>query len=116
MGIMASRAKSTAVIAVELKAAVDDWNKKERRFAAVTKSEGEHLESVIDLAARASEDASKAVYKLLRRATGARVDQTCVAVFPNGSCLIAVREAGDRLADEPVTLLLVPASRVRRLS
>ncbi len=85
-------------------------------FRALASGKRKHPESTIDLAARASEEALNFTYKMLRRATGSRNNQACVAILPDGSHLVTVRQTGTFTGDERVMLELVPASRVASLS
>jgi hypothetical protein len=113
---MTRRSKQRQVTGAELKAAFDDWKRKERCFTALASGMRKHPESSIDLAARASEEAFNFAYKMLLRATGSRNNQACVAILPDGSHMVAVRQKRQFTSDERVTLELVPASRVVSLS
>ena len=113
---MAKRATKPKVTAAELRAAFDDWKKKERRFIAIAKGKREYPESVIDSLARAADDAFRVAYNLVLRTTGAKYNQACVAILADGSHLVAVRDAGDYISNEWVKLQLVPASKVVTLS
>jgi hypothetical protein len=113
---MTMRSKKSQVTGASLKAAFDDWKRKEKRFTALAYGKRKHPESTIDLAARASEEALNFVYKMLLRATGSKNNQACVAILPDGSYMITVRQTQNYTDGERVVLQLVPAIRVARLS
>jgi hypothetical protein len=113
---MSRRSKKPAVTAQDLMAALNDWKKKEKRFKAVAHAKREYPETTIDVAARHAEASFNVLYKLLLRATGARRNQACLAILPDGSHLVAVRESNHLDRDEREKLHLVPASRVAKLS
>ena len=109
------RATKPKVIAAELRAAFDDWKSKQRRFMAMATGKRAYPESVIDSVAESAEDAFEVAYKLVLRATGARYNQACVAILPDGSHLVAVSNDGDD-SNEWFKLQLVPACKVVNLS
>ena len=113
---MTRRWKKSQVTGAALKAAFDDWKRKERRFTALASGKRKHPESAIDLAARASEEALNFAYKMLLRATGSKNDQACVAILSDGSHMITVRQTQNYADGERVVLQLVPATRVASLS
>jgi hypothetical protein len=113
---MTRRSKKPQVTSAELKAAFDDWKRKERRFTALASRMRKHPETTIDLAARASEEAFNFAYKMLLRATGSKNNQACVAILRDGSHMITVRQTRHYTDDERVMVQFVPATRVASLS
>jgi hypothetical protein len=113
---MTRRSKKSQVTGAKLKAAFDDWKRKERHFLALAHGARNHSESTIDLAARASEEAFALAYKMLLGATGSRTNQACVAILPDGSHMISIRQTRHFSGDEQVIIELVPASRVASLA
>ncbi len=113
---MANRSRTRTVAAEDLRAAFEDWRKKERRFNTLSTGKRQYSESVIDEAARAAEGAFALIHSRLLHSTGARRDQDCAAIFPDGSHLVVVIEHAGPAREKSVTIRLIPRQRVARLS
>jgi hypothetical protein len=113
---MSRTRKKPAVAAHDLEAAFNEWKKKEKRFKTVAHGKREYPDPIIDTAARHAEASFNVLYKLLLRATGAKRNQTCVAILPDGSHLVALHDPVDQIGQDWAKVQLVPARRVAKLS
>ena len=113
---MPERKTRLSVTGDALMEAFKDWSTKERRFKSIASGRRAYPESVVDAAARDVEDACSLIHSLLRRATGARRNQACAAVFPDGCVLVLLSGAASPIKEEGVNLELIRAGEVARLN
>ncbi len=112
---MSNATPNSSVTSAELKAALDDWKEKEKRFTQAATDKANYSESSLDEAAKAAEDAFRVAHDLLRQAAQAEPDESCAAVLDDGSHVVVIHETGEQPGDERTKLLHVPASKVAKL-